>query len=242
MTAVAGLGRTASSSGSTQAARQTPSAGAGFSDLLRSAAGKYDNAKTESLDGIFRRASEQYGVPENLLKAVAKAESGFQADAVSSCGAEGIMQLMPSTAASLGVSDAFDPEQNVMGGAKYLAGLLSSYGGNEKLALAAYNAGSGNVKKYGGIPPFKETQNYVKKVLAYAGEDDSLTVPDSLQLSGGAQASSSAADSVQTSAGLGDGLLFSAADYRLFAKMFVEQLEQEALSEAQETGELYRGA
>lgn len=126
--------------------------------------------ETKALDTIFTEAAEKYNVPADFLKAVGKAESGFDAKAVSRCGAQGIMQLMPATAASLGVTDSFDAQQNIMGGAKYLSQLLDKYDGNKGLALAAYNAGSNNVSKYGGIPPFKETQNYVKKVLNYVKE------------------------------------------------------------------------
>lgn len=128
-----------------------------------------DSQKT-GMDDIFRSASKKYNVPENLLKAVAKAESGFDPKAVSRCGAQGVMQLMPQTAKALGVTDSFDAEQNIMGGAKYLSQMLDKYDGDTKLALAAYNAGSGNVAKYGGIPPFKETQNYVVKVTKYMQE------------------------------------------------------------------------
>lgn len=128
------------------------------------------SGSTISLDDIFQKASDTYGVPVQLLKAVAKAESNFDPKAESSAGAQGIMQLMPATARSLGVTDAFDPEQNIMGGAKYLGQQLTRYDGNTVLALAAYNAGPGNVAKYDGVPPFKETQNYITKVMAYAGE------------------------------------------------------------------------
>lgn len=140
---------------------------ADFDRLLN---GKITSSET-NLDAIFEAASKEYNVPVNLLKAVAKAESNFRADATSSCGAMGIMQLMPGTAKSLGVLNAYDPEQNIMGGAKYLSGLLQRFDGNTSLALAAYNAGSGNVIKYNGIPPFAETKNYVAKVLGYCGGD-----------------------------------------------------------------------
>lgn len=129
----------------------------------------------KSLEDIFKQASQRYGVPLELLKAVGKAESDFDPNAVSRAGAQGVMQLMPGTAKEIGVTDAFDPEQNIMGGAKYLAGLLKKYDGDTRLALAAYNAGSGNVRKYGGIPPFKETQNYVKKVMKYMGEQITIS-------------------------------------------------------------------
>ncbi len=126
------------------------------------------------LEDIFTKAAETYDVPVELLKAVAKAESGFNPNAVSKCGAMGIMQLMPATAKALGVVNAYDPEQNIMGGAHYISQKLKAYNGDITLALAAYNAGSGNVAKYGGVPPFAETQNYIKKIYGYMGEDIKL--------------------------------------------------------------------
>lgn len=131
---------------------------------------------SEELEAIFVEASETYDISLSLLKAVAKAESDFDPNCTSSAGAMGIMQLMPGTAEELGVTDAYDPRQNIMGGAKYLSENLEIFNGDVSLAVAAYNAGRGAVAKYDGIPPYTETQNYVKKVLAYMNED--IAVPD----------------------------------------------------------------
>lgn len=141
---------------------------------LQNGISKYNAHQTAnspaSLESIFQTAANTYHVSVGLLKSIARAESNFNPNAVSRSGAVGIMQLMPKTAASLGVSNSYDPAQNIMGGAKYISQLLAKYQGNVSLALAAYNAGSGNVAKYGGIPPFKETQDYVKKVTSYMEE------------------------------------------------------------------------
>lgn len=119
------------------------------------------------LDAYFEEAAQKYNVDVKLLKAIAHAESNYNPNATSSSGAMGVMQLMPSTAKSLGITDAYNARDNIMGGAKVISDHLSRYDGDRSLALAAYNAGSGNVAKYGGVPPFTETQNYIKKVLSY---------------------------------------------------------------------------
>ncbi len=121
-----------------------------------------------SYNDLFAGAAQRYGVPANLLGAVARVESGLNPRAQSPAGAQGLMQLMPATSRSLGV-DAFDPAQAVDGAARLLAGHLKRFGSTE-LALAAYNAGGGAVSRYGGIPPYPETQNYVRKVLATADQ------------------------------------------------------------------------
>ena len=120
-------------------------------------------------ENTINKAAEVFGVDKNLIKAVITAESAGKSDAVSHAGAKGLMQLMDGTAGDMGVSDPYDPHQNIFGGAKYLGKMLDQFGSLEH-ALAAYNAGPGNVMKYGGIPPFDETRTYVKRVSRFFNE------------------------------------------------------------------------
>jgi hypothetical protein len=134
---------------------------------------RYRNYRPEQytnrhIQELVRRYSRQYKVDENLIYAIIDAESGGNPKAVSSAGARGLMQLMPGTAEEMGVTRIFDPAQNIAGGVQYFSKMLQLFKGDENLALAAYNAGPGTVKKYGAIPPFKETRRYVQKVQAQA--------------------------------------------------------------------------
>ena len=117
------------------------------------------------IDRFINEGAALAGVDPALIEAIVANESGFNANATSSAGARGLMQLMPETAASLGVSDAYDPAQNVRGGARYLRSLLDRFGSVE-LAVAAYNAGPSAVTRFGGVPPYEQTRSYVRKVLA----------------------------------------------------------------------------
>jgi Transglycosylase SLT domain/Domain of unknown function (DUF4124) len=114
-------------------------------------------------------AANRYGIPERLVTAVIRAESGFNPRAVSRKGAQGLMQLMPSTASVLGVRNSFDPRENIDGGVRHLRGMIDRFPGNLPFAIAAYNAGEKAVTAYGGIPPYPETQDYVGRVLRYYG-------------------------------------------------------------------------
>lgn len=128
-------------------------------DAHRAAGGEGD------LVALAQEIARRHGLDPALVLAVVAVESGFQPGAVSPKGAQGLMQLMPATARELGVSDAFDAEQNLDGGARYLRALLEQHRGDLRLALAAYNAGPGAVKRHGGVPPYPETRRYVEKVL-----------------------------------------------------------------------------
>ena len=214
--------------------QNTNTAGTYFSNYINQESQEYGNY----LEQIFQKASDTYHVSKDLLKAMAKAESNFRADATSHCGAMGIMQLMPGTAASLGVTDAYNPEQNIMGGAQYISRLLEKYNGNLSYAVAAYNAGSGNVDKYGGIPPFNETQNYVVKVLRYL--EEGVAIPNSSVTGTGIDAASVWSSS-QTEGTSGNTLqkimnqYFDYDDYLEFLQLFTRVIYEKLTGEAVES-------
>lgn len=134
-----------------------------FVPSSRKALGKY----LDDYRGIIEQASAQFGIEPHFIRAVIKAESGFDHRAVSSKGAQGLMQLMPGTAGDMEVSDPFDPEDNIFGGVRYLSLLLKRFKNNKILALAAYNAGPNTVESYNGVPPFRETREFVNRVMRY---------------------------------------------------------------------------
>ena len=124
------------------------------------------------VDALIRRLGESHGLPPELLRAVIRQESAFDPYAVSRKGAQGLMQLMPATARRLGVKDVFDPAENVLGGVRLLRQLLDRYGGDARLALAAYNAGEGAVDRYGAVPPYPETRDYVDRIVGRSDTED----------------------------------------------------------------------
>ena len=134
----------------------------------------------EALEPIIQEAAALHGVDPDLVKAVIQTESRFDPRARSGAGASGLMQLMPRTAKAVGIEDPFDPRQNIFGGVKYLSQMMDRYNGNTALALAAYNAGPGNVRRHRGVPPFRETRGYVTKIaklLADSDSDAAFSVP-----------------------------------------------------------------
>jgi len=146
-----------------------------FATMLASASGATATATSApagyaAYSGLITQAAARYGIDPSLLYGVISQESGFNPNAVSSAGAEGLAQIMPANFASLGITNPFDPAQSINAGAQMLAENLKTFGGNTSEALAAYNAGVGAVQHYGGIPPYAETQNYVQSVLAFAAQ------------------------------------------------------------------------
>jgi soluble lytic murein transglycosylase len=124
----------------------------------------------EKYGSIIEQASQTFNLESSLIKAVIKAESGFDHEATSEKGAQGLMQLMPETADELAVEDPYNPEENIFGGARYLSSLMGRFNNNLQLALAAYNAGPERVESYNGVPPFTETKEFIKRVLNYLRE------------------------------------------------------------------------
>lgn len=166
---------TASFAAQLQAQMAEQDLGEGTSDV--SAPGAPAMVPPAQIDALVNDNALSQSVDPALIKAIIANESGFNANATSDVGAQGLMQLMPATAAGLGVSNAYDPAQNVAGGTKYIKGLLDRFNGDVRLAVAAYNAGPNAVEKYGGVPPYAETQNYVQNVLSSYAKYRSQAAP-----------------------------------------------------------------
>ncbi|MCE5216864.1 lytic transglycosylase domain-containing protein [bacterium] len=145
--------------------------GPDFAEALSNAAQTTtgSSAKASAYDGLIRQAAQKYGIEEKVIRAVIRAESDYNPRCVSRAGAQGLMQLMPENCRDYGVTDPFDPGQNIDAGVHQLKDMLSRFGQLD-LALAAYNAGPGAVKRYGGVPPYRETQAYVRKILGWLAE------------------------------------------------------------------------
>jgi soluble lytic murein transglycosylase-like protein len=151
-----------------QASAAMPATASSAAPAPAPAGGNLGSGSPSQFDGAIQAAASRNGIDPALLKGLIRAESNFNPRAGSPAGAQGLTQLMPGTARTLGVSDPYDPVQSIEGGAKYLREQLQQFGGDVQKALAAYNAGPGAVQKFGGVPPYPETQAYVKRVLQYA--------------------------------------------------------------------------
>ena len=127
-------------------------------------------SENEWIEKCVKKAAQKYKLPANLIKGVIKAESNFEVNAISSAGAKGLMQLMPFAAEELGINNPFDLDQNIDGGSRYLRKMIDRFGGDIKLALAAYNAGPRTVERYKGEVPYRETKNFVNRVLRFSGQ------------------------------------------------------------------------
>ena len=143
----------------------------GASSTVRATRGSGEGVRSSQWDDVIDHHARQQGLRPDLVRAVIQVESAFNPRARSNKGAMGLMQLMPATARELGVRNAYDPLENIRGGVTYLRSLLDQFNGNEELALAAYNAGSGTVDRYGHVPPYRETRDYVRKVGLKAAGD-----------------------------------------------------------------------
>lgn len=163
-------GQATDTSAATSLLKNTPQPQVGTDSSAPASPGN-QTSSDESLmiERSILKAARRYNLPPGLIRGVIRAESNFQVDAISRTGAQGLMQLMPATARELGIADPFDIEQNIEGGTRYLRQMLDSFGGDVKVALAAYNAGPGTVEKYGGqIPPYQETEHYINRVLKFS--------------------------------------------------------------------------